>query len=169
MTNWFASTSLKKTSWPDSGHLIQRFSGTSRRCRKLRIFGRTTLEIQFMRGLPLRHARAWPGHPRLCSKARRGWPGQAHGRPVRFWWTKCMAWILVGFERFAAFETRTGGHAMRHQNSVFHSLMKHVPWTHLDELVEKFGADELSRKLTTKRHLIALLYGQFSGATSLRA
>jgi len=29
------------------GHLIQRFSGVSRR-RKLRIFGRTTLEIQFM-------------------------------------------------------------------------------------------------------------------------
>src|SRR5262249_33745359 len=48
MTNWFDSTSLKKTSWPDSGHLIQRFSGTSRRARKLRIFGRTTLEIQFM-------------------------------------------------------------------------------------------------------------------------
>jgi IS4 transposase len=80
-----------------------------------------------------------------------------------------MAWILVCFERFAAFETLTGGHAMRHQNSVFHSLLKHVPWARLDELVEKFGADDLSRKLTTKRHLIALLYGQFSGATSLRA
>jgi hypothetical protein len=30
------------------------------------------------------------------------------------------------------------------------------------------GSDELARELTTKRHLIALLYGQFSGATSLR-
>src|ERR1043165_8378159 len=48
MTNWLASTSLKNTSWPVSGHLIQRFSGDSRRLRKLRIFGRTTLEIQFM-------------------------------------------------------------------------------------------------------------------------
>ena len=57
---------------------------------------------------------------------------------------------------------------MRHQNSVFHSLLKHVPWHRLDELVEKFGADNLSRKLTTKRQLIALLYGQFSGSTSLR-
>jgi hypothetical protein len=28
--------------------LSHRFSGTSRRLRKLRIFGRTTLEIQFM-------------------------------------------------------------------------------------------------------------------------
>jgi hypothetical protein len=31
--------------------LIQRFSGDSRRLRKLRIFGRTTLEIQFIRAL----------------------------------------------------------------------------------------------------------------------
>jgi IS4 transposase len=34
--------------------------------------------------------------------------------------------------------------------------------------VEKYGADDLVRKLTTKRQLIALLYGQFSGSTSLR-
>ncbi len=57
---------------------------------------------------------------------------------------------------------------MRHQNSVFHSLLKPVPWGRLAEVVEKHGADELSRKLTTKRHLVALLYGQLSGATSLR-
>src|SRR4030088_230964 len=57
---------------------------------------------------------------------------------------------------------------MRHQNSVFHSLMKHIPWTRFDQIVEKYGADELVRKLTTKRQFIALLYGQFSGATSLR-
>ena len=57
---------------------------------------------------------------------------------------------------------------MRHQNSVFHSLTKHIPWTRFDQIVEKYGADELVRKLTTKRQFIALLYGQFSGATSLR-
>ena len=50
MTKRLASTSLKNTSCPVSGHLIQRFSGDSRRLRKLRIFGRTTLEIQFMTG-----------------------------------------------------------------------------------------------------------------------
>src|SRR5262245_58426691 len=50
MTNWFASTSLKNTSCPVSGHLIQRFSGVSRRLRMLRIFGLTTFEIQFMQG-----------------------------------------------------------------------------------------------------------------------
>lgn len=57
---------------------------------------------------------------------------------------------------------------MLHHNSVFHGLLKHVPWHHLEQIVEKRRADELSRKLGSKRHLIALLYGQFSGATSLR-
>src|SRR5256884_6758395 len=57
---------------------------------------------------------------------------------------------------------------MRHQNSVFHSLTKHVPWSRFEQIVEKYGADRLVRKLTTKRHFIALLYGQLSGSTSLR-
>ena len=52
---------------------------------------------------------------------------------------------------------------MLHQNSVFHSLLKHVPWSELEQIVEKYGSDELARELTTRRHLIALLYGQFSG------
>lgn len=57
---------------------------------------------------------------------------------------------------------------MRHQNSVFHSLTKQIPWSKFDQVVEKYGADRLVRKLTTKRHFIALLYGQLSGSTSLR-
>jgi IS4 transposase len=57
---------------------------------------------------------------------------------------------------------------MRHQNSVFHSLVKYVPWSKFEQVVVKYGADRLVRKLTTKRHLIALLYGQLSGSTSLR-
>jgi IS4 transposase len=57
---------------------------------------------------------------------------------------------------------------MRHQNSVFHSLTKHVPWSRFEQIVEKYGADQLVRKLTTKRQFIALLYGQLSGSTSLR-
>jgi Transposase DDE domain/Domain of unknown function (DUF4372) len=66
------------------------------------------------------------------------------------------------------FKTPKEIHAMRHENSVFHSLTKHIPWTKFDQIVEKYGADELVRKLTTKRQFIALLYGQFSGSTSLR-
>jgi hypothetical protein len=57
---------------------------------------------------------------------------------------------------------------MRHQNSVFHSLTKHVPWSKFEQIVGKYGADRLVRKLTTKRHFIAVLYGQLSGSTSLR-
>src|SRR5205085_1133970 len=79
-----------------------------------------------------------------------------------------MTWILLSFERFAGFETRKEIHAMLHQNIVFHSLLKYVPWYAVDRSVEKYGADKLARELTTKRHIIALLYGQFSGATTLR-
>ena len=57
---------------------------------------------------------------------------------------------------------------MRHQNSVFHSRTKLVPWSKFEQIVEKCGADRLVRQLTTKRHFIALLYGQLSGSTSLR-
>lgn len=57
---------------------------------------------------------------------------------------------------------------MLHQNTVFHSLTKHVPWHRFEQIVAKYGADEWSRILNTKRHFIALLYGQFSGAVSLR-
>ena len=57
---------------------------------------------------------------------------------------------------------------MRHQNSVFHSVLKHVPWHRFDELVAAHGADDRVRRLTTKSQFVALLYGQLSGAASLR-
>jgi IS4 transposase len=79
-----------------------------------------------------------------------------------------MAWILLRFVRLATFKTRKGIHTMLHQNSVFHGLTKHVPWDKLERLVEKHDADKLSRNLNTKRHFMALLFGQFSGAASLR-
>jgi len=57
---------------------------------------------------------------------------------------------------------------MRHQNSVFHSILKQVPWSEFDRLVEIHGSDARVRRLTTKGQLVALLYGQLSGAGSLR-
>ncbi|MGJ4893197.1 IS4 family transposase [Bradyrhizobium sp. HKCCYLRH3099] len=57
---------------------------------------------------------------------------------------------------------------MRHQNSVFHQVLKFVPWDVFDGLVEKHGSDLALRKHRTKDHLIAMLYGQLSGARSLR-
>ncbi len=57
---------------------------------------------------------------------------------------------------------------MRHQNTVFHDLLKRVPWAAFERLVKDHGADHRVRRLTTKAQFIALLYGQFCGATSLR-
>jgi IS4 transposase len=79
-----------------------------------------------------------------------------------------MAWILLRFEHSPMFETRKRDRAMPHQNTVIHEVLKHLPWHLLDRAVEKYGADSLSRTLPTKQHLTALLYGQISGATSLR-
>ena len=63
---------------------------------------------------------------------------------------------------------KKGNDTVRHQNSVFHDLLKHLPWAGFDRLVETHGADARVRRLTTKSQLVALLYAQFSGASSLR-
>lgn len=57
---------------------------------------------------------------------------------------------------------------MRHNNTVFHSVLKHVPWHRFEALVEEHGADARVRRLSTKGQFIALLYGQLSGAEGLR-
>jgi hypothetical protein len=57
---------------------------------------------------------------------------------------------------------------MRHHNSVLHELTKHIPWAAFERLVDEHGADRRVRRLTTKSQLTALLYGQLSGAASLR-
>jgi hypothetical protein len=57
---------------------------------------------------------------------------------------------------------------VQHQNIVFHGLLKHIPWSIVDRLVDQYGADHDPRGLKTKAHLIAMLYAQISGARSLR-
>jgi IS4 transposase len=57
---------------------------------------------------------------------------------------------------------------VRHQNIVFHGVLKRVPWAVLDRLVEEHGADRDPRGLKTKAHLIAMLYAQFCGSRGLR-
>ena len=57
---------------------------------------------------------------------------------------------------------------MRHDNSVFHGLQSHIPWSVFDRLVEKYGADRRVRRLDTKSQFLAMLFGQLSGAVSLR-
>ncbi|MBV8473234.1 MAG: IS4 family transposase [Hyphomicrobiales bacterium] len=57
---------------------------------------------------------------------------------------------------------------MRHTNSVFHDLLKLVPWATFDKLVVEFGSDDAVRRFTTRHHFLALLFAQFGGASSLR-
>lgn len=61
-----------------------------------------------------------------------------------------------------------GVNTVRHQNSVFHDILKQVPWGEFDRLVAMHAADKHVRRLPTKSQFIALLYGQLSGAASLR-
>ena len=79
-----------------------------------------------------------------------------------------MALILLCSKRLATFWDTRKDQAMRHQNSVFHGVLKHVPWDRFDRLVEGHGANARVRRLSTKSQFVALLYGQLSGAASLR-
>ena len=59
--------------------------------------------------------------------------------------------------------------AVPHMNTVFRDVLKLVPWAGVwSGSVDAYGTDALARRLTTKRQLIALLYGQMSDASSLR-
>jgi hypothetical protein len=49
-----------------------------------------------------------------------------------------------------------------------HGLLKHLPWSEFDRLVDEYGADARVRRLSTKTQFVALLFGQLSGAASLR-
>ncbi|TMJ44453.1 MAG: IS4 family transposase [Alphaproteobacteria bacterium] len=57
---------------------------------------------------------------------------------------------------------------MRHHNSVFHQLLKHLPWDDFDRLARAHRADARARRLTSKSQFLAMLYGQLAGAASLR-
>jgi hypothetical protein len=81
---------------------------------------------------------------------------------------KRTALILLASRRFRIVWTRKRINAVRHQNSVFRDLLKLIPWNQFDRLVDEHGSDDLVRKFKTRHQLIALLYGQIAGASSLR-
>jgi hypothetical protein len=97
--------------------------------------------------------------------------GRAKHTAVRqgFCCTKRTALILLKFKRFATFWTGERINTVPHHNSVFHDVLKLLPWWRLDDLIEQHGSDADARKLTTKHHLIAMLYAQLFGAPSLRS
>jgi hypothetical protein len=54
-------------------------------------------------------------------------------------------------------------------HTVLSELLKHVPPARFEELIKRHDADGGSRRLDSKSQLVALLYGQLSGAAGLRA
>ena len=57
---------------------------------------------------------------------------------------------------------------MRHQTTVFHDLINHVPWGEFYRLARAYNSDRRVRRLSSKSQFLALLFGQISGADSLR-
>jgi len=57
---------------------------------------------------------------------------------------------------------------VRHENSVFHDLLKQIPWSRFDARVTAYQADARVRCLSTKSRFVALLYAQVAGTASLR-
>jgi IS4 transposase len=92
--------------------------------------------------------------------------------PTAVWHGPCLkkrtALILLVSIWFRIIWTRKGINTVRHQNIVFHGLLKHIPWSIHDRLVDEHNADWDDRVVKTKAHLIAMLYAQFCGARSLR-
>lgn len=58
--------------------------------------------------------------------------------------------------------------AMRHKNSVFHGLLQYVPRGAFDALVDGHEGNKGTRTLSMWSQFTALVYGQLSGASSLR-
>jgi transposase len=57
---------------------------------------------------------------------------------------------------------------MPHHNTVLRDILKFMPWQRFEALVDEYGADARVRRLPSKGQFLALLYGQLSGALSLR-
>ncbi|MGB0506893.1 MAG: DUF4372 domain-containing protein, partial [Pikeienuella sp.] len=79
-----------------------------------------------------------------------------------------MALILLVSKRLATDWIRAEVNTMQHQNSVFQQLTKEIPWRVFDEAVAAHSADFRVRRLRSRDQFLALLFGQLSGAASLR-
>jgi IS4 transposase len=96
------------------------------------------------------------------------WPGLSHGRLARCVLEEVHGIDSTRFQLVTNHLDTKGTNAVRHQNIVFHGLLKHIPWSMLDRLVDQYNADWDGRVVKTRAHLIAMLYAQFCGSRSLR-
>jgi hypothetical protein len=90
----------------------------------------------------------------------------SHTRPARFLLEKAhgidSAWVQLVANHL---DTKRNN-AVRHQNIVFHDLLKQIPWARFDRLVDQQDRDD--RAIGCRPHLIAMLLAQLSGARGLR-
>ena len=76
--------------------------------------------------------------------------------------------VCIRVWTLGTFRDTKGDNAVRHQNTVFHTVLKHLPWGEFERLVKVHGTDEDERGFTAKTQLVAMIYAQLSGAASLR-
>jgi hypothetical protein len=91
-----------------------------------------------------------------------------HSCPAHFVLYDAHGTVSIRVWTFGDVRDTKGDHAVRHQNSVFHTVLKHLPWDEFERLVELHGADRDERGFTAKTQLVAMIYAQLSGAVSLR-
>jgi hypothetical protein len=58
--------------------------------------------------------------------------------------------------------------AVRQHNSVFHSILKLLPWDEFHRAIERHEAKDRARGFSHRSHLVAMLYAQLAGSVSLR-
>jgi hypothetical protein len=71
-------------------------------------------------------------------------------------------------QSFATHQDTKGINAVRHINTVFHDILKLVPWTAFETFVAEQGTDDAARSFKTRDQFICLLFAQLAGASSLR-
>jgi hypothetical protein len=91
-----------------------------------------------------------------------------HGRPARFLLEKVHGVDSASVQLVANHLDTKRIKAVRHQNIVFHGLLKYIPWSEFDRLVDEHNAEPDPRGLKTRVQLIAMLYAQLGGAHGLR-
>jgi hypothetical protein len=96
------------------------------------------------------------------------WPGLTHGCPARFLLVEVHGIDSASVQLVTNHLDRKRNNAVPHQNIVFHGLLKQIPWATFDRLVEQLDTDRDERAIGSKAHLLAMLFGQFCHARSLR-
>src|SRR5438105_12536825 len=81
---------------------------------------------------------------------------------------RCTALILLDSRSLRINWMRERIKAVRHQNIVFHELLKLIPWAVVDCLEAQHEAEHDPRALKPRPHLIAMLLAQICGLRSLR-